>query len=153
MHRPPRCLVLYRRMFRKKMAASMDVGVVPVVVLKDRINDHVRLLGRCCIVQVNQCPAAHSLPEDRKVTADLLHIELRNGVPHVRWTELSGQSLGSSGHAISSQFLPMSSRRFSVAAPGAELAIWKRHRLLNPSPCSRTGPPFLPPRHSPAQAK
>ncbi len=71
-------------MFGKKMHAPMDVGVVPLVVLTNRINDHLRLLGRGCIVQVNQHPAAHSVPEDRKVTADLLHIELRTGVAYAR---------------------------------------------------------------------
>src|SRR5260370_26840207 len=135
------------------MHATMDVGVVPLVVATNRINDHLRLLGRGCIVQVNQRPAANPQPEDRKITADLLHIELRTGVPHVRWTELSGQSLGSGGHAISSQLLPVSSRRFSVNAPGAELAIWNRQRLISPSTCFQTGPCFMRSRHSLAEAK
>ena len=62
------------------MHAAMDVGVVSLVVANDRINDHLRLLGRGCIVQVNQRPAAHSLPEDRKVSADLIHVKLYTGV-------------------------------------------------------------------------
>src|ERR1700694_777230 len=119
-------------MFRKEMHATVDVGVVPLVVETDRINDHLRLLGRGCIVQVNQRPAANSLPEDGKVTADLLHIELRTGVAQARWTGLSGQSSYGGGHPISSQSLPVSSRRFSVDAPGAELAIWNRQQLISP---------------------
>ena len=110
LHRPARPFVLFRRMFGKEMHATVDVGVVPLVVPTDRINDHLRLLGRGCIVQVNQRPAANPLAEDRKVTAGLLHIELRTGVAHLRWMGLCGQSIGRGGHPISSQFLPASSR-------------------------------------------
>src|SRR5258708_29287792 len=152
LHLPARSFVLFRRMFRKEMHATMDVGVVPLVVLTDRINDHLRLLGRCCIVQVNQPPAVNPLPEDGKVTADLLHIELHTGVAHVRCTGLSGQSLGCGGHPISPQFLPVFARWVPPAASGA-LATWNRHWLINPSTCFRTGPCFMRSRHSVAKAK
>jgi hypothetical protein len=62
------------------MHATMDVGVVPLVVPTDRINDHLRLLGCGCIVQVNQRPAVNSLPEYGKVTADLIHVKLPTGL-------------------------------------------------------------------------
>src|ERR1019366_2498744 len=153
LHRPPRRFVLFRRMFGKKMHATMDVGVVPLVVETDRINDPLWLLGGGCIVQVDQRSAANPLPENRKVSADLIHVKLHTGVAHVGSTELSGQSLGSSGHAISSQFLPVSSQRFPVDAPGAELATWNRQRLISPSTCFRTGPCFMRSRHSLAKAK
>ena len=90
LHRPARSLVLFCRMFGKEMHATMNVGVVTPVVATDRIDDHLRLLGRGCIVQVNQRPAVNPLPEDRKVTAELLHIEIATGVVHIRWTGLSG---------------------------------------------------------------
>src|SRR5258708_7341020 len=152
-HRPPRSFVLFRRMFRKEMHATMDVGVVPLVVPTNRINDHLRLLGRGCIVQVNQRPTVSPLPEDGEITADLLYVELRTGGAHVGWTGFSGQSLGRGGHPISPQFLLVSSRRFPVDAPGAEPAIWCRQRLISPSTCFRTGPCFMRPRHSLAKAK
>src|SRR5260370_23047682 len=101
------------------MHATMDVRVVPFVVPTDRINGHLRLLGRCCIVEVNQRPAANPLPEDRKVAADLIHVKLDTSVAYLRCTELCGQSLGGCGHPISSQFLLVSSRPFPLAALGA----------------------------------
>src|SRR6266481_7685861 len=92
LHRRPRRFVLFRRMFGKKMHATMDVGVVALVVLTDRINDHLGLLGRGCIVQVNQRPAANRLPEDWKVTPNLVYVKRHTGVGYLRRTELSGQS-------------------------------------------------------------
>src|SRR5712692_3042812 len=139
-------------MFRKEMHATVDVGVVPLVVETDRINDHLRLLGRGCIVQVNQRPAVNPLPEDRKVPANFLQIEPSAALAHVRWAGFSGQCLGGGGHPISSQFLAVSSRRFPLAASGA-LATWNRHWLINPSRCFRTGPCFMRSRHSLAKAK
>src|SRR5439155_16789702 len=153
LHLPPRCFVLFRRMFGKEMHATMDVGIVPLVVTADGINDHLRLLGRGCIVQIDQRPAANPMSQDRKTPADFLHIEPGAGVAHVRWARFSGQSLGGGGHPISSQFLPVSSRRFSVGAPGAELAIWCRQWLISPSTYLRTGPCFMRSRHSLAKAK
>src|SRR5438445_13566330 len=139
-------------MFGKEMHATMDVGIVPLVVTADGINDHLRLLGRGCIVQVDQRPAANPTSQDRKIPANFLHIEPGAGVAHVRWARFSGQSLGGGGHPISSQFLPVSSPRFSVDT-GAELAIWNRQRLISPSTCFRTGPCFIRSRHSLAKAK
>src|SRR5712671_4729843 len=153
LHRPARALVLFRRMFGKEMHATMDVGVVPLVVTADGINDHLWLLGRGCIVQVNQRPAVNPTSEDRKIPANFLHIEPSPALAHVRWARFSGQCLGGGGHPISSQFLPVSSRRFSVDAPGAQLAIWNRQRLISPSTCFRTGPCFMRSRHSLAKAK
>jgi hypothetical protein len=71
-------------MFGKEMHATMDVGVVPLVVPTDRINDHLRLLGRGCIVQVNQRPTANPLPEYGKVTADLIYVKRQTGGGHPR---------------------------------------------------------------------
>jgi hypothetical protein len=71
-------------MLGKEMHATMDVGIVPLVVSTDRINDHLRLLGRGCIVQVNQRPAANPLPEYGEVIADLVHVKLHTGVAELR---------------------------------------------------------------------
>src|SRR5882672_7122370 len=66
LHLSARPFVLFRRMFGKEMHATMDVGVISLVVTADGINDQLRLLGGGCTVQVNQRFAANSLPEDRK---------------------------------------------------------------------------------------
>src|SRR5437879_12795193 len=79
LHLSARPFVLFRRMFGKEMHATMDVGVVPLVVTADGINDYLRLLGRGCTVEVNQRFAANRLPEDGKVTADLIRVKRHTG--------------------------------------------------------------------------
>src|SRR3989454_7268112 len=143
LRRLARRFVLFRRMFGEEMHTTMDVGVVPLVVTADGINDHLRLLGRGCVVKIDQRPAANPMSQDRKIPADFLHIEPGAGVAHVRWARFSGQSLGGGGHPISPQFLPVSSRRFSVDATGAEVAILCRKWVISPSTDPPTGPVLL----------
>ena len=75
LHRRARRFVLFRRVFREEMYATMDVGVAPLVVTGDGINNHLWLLRCGRVIQVNQRSAADLLPENGKVMADLLHVE------------------------------------------------------------------------------
>src|SRR5947208_16359098 len=63
LHRPARRLVLFRRVFREEMYATMDVGVAPIVVAGDCINKHLLLLCIGRDIHVYQHSSPILLPE------------------------------------------------------------------------------------------
>ena len=118
LYRLPGRFVLLCRMLREVMHAAVNVRVAFFVVTGNRVNDNLRLLRGRGVVQINEFLPAHPLGQNRKVAADLLHIEARM---YARWTEFPGQPVSDGGHPSSSQFLPWSSPR-SVLATGTLLA-------------------------------
>ena len=49
--------------------AAVDVGIVAFVIVAQRVQDLDRLLGRCCIVQVDQRVPMHALVQSREILA------------------------------------------------------------------------------------
>src|SRR5690606_9679129 len=57
------------------VGAAVDVAVVLAIVIHDRLDHRLGLLGGGCVIQVDQRLAVHFLLQDRKILADLLGVE------------------------------------------------------------------------------
>src|SRR3984893_3439457 len=140
LYRPARRFVLFRRIFGKVMHAPVNVGISPLVVTRERIDDDLRLLRRGSVVQIDERFATYGLLEDRKVTPGFLYIE-----PMLRRARLGGgglarELLGSGRHPTSSTSRPRAGPRDSRARAGKDSARWNRCWLISPSACPRAGP-------------
>jgi hypothetical protein len=54
----------------ERMNTPVNVGVILLVILTDGIDDNLRMLARCCIVQIDQRMSIHLLVQDREVGTD-----------------------------------------------------------------------------------
>src|SRR5688572_13074150 len=70
------------------MNAAMDVGVVVLVVMNERIDDRARFLGSGRVVEINQRMAMHLLVQDRKVGSNFLEFRGSEWSALVHWTNL-----------------------------------------------------------------
>ena len=70
-----RAFVGLGRLFGERVQAAVDVGVVVLVVVDERVDDLARLLGRRGVVQVDQRAAVHLALEDGEVLADRFYVK------------------------------------------------------------------------------
>ena len=59
----------------EEMHASMDVGIVLTIEIGNRVNDHVRLLSRGGIVEIDERLSVHLSTEDREVRTHACHVQ------------------------------------------------------------------------------
>ncbi len=85
----PGALVLPGGALGEGVDAAMDVGVVALVVIVQRVDDHARLLRRGGIVEIHQWFAVDFLSEQRKVVADFLQLDAIEDFDHPLRTTLS----------------------------------------------------------------
>ena len=57
------------------MNGTMDIGIVVFVIVPDRIDDRLRLLGGGRIIEVGQRLAVHQLLQRRELSAHGHHVE------------------------------------------------------------------------------
>src|SRR4051812_5563030 len=103
----------------------MDVGIFLFVIARDGLDDRSRLLRSGCIIKIDQLFPTNIPRENRKVTADFFHIKA-NAVRTLVGGRFGRRNFRSSGHPISSMFLPRSSLRATVESGFTELAMSKR---------------------------
>src|SRR6185437_10838221 len=96
---PAGVFVLIRRSLRKGVHPTMNIGVVALVVVRDRVYHLARLLRGRGIIQVHQRMTMHLLMKDREVRANALDVV----VVHLRLGEI--WKLGDCHHPTSSTFL------------------------------------------------
>ena len=70
-----RLLVGIRRTGSKGMRPAMDVTIICTVILRDLVNDLVRLLRRGSVVEPHEVVAVHLLVEHGEVALDLLRVQ------------------------------------------------------------------------------
>ena len=68
-------LVRLGRLFGERVQPAVDVGVVVLVVVHERLDHLARLLGRRGVVEVHQRLAMHLALQDREVAADRGNVE------------------------------------------------------------------------------
>src|SRR4051794_36775525 len=103
----------------------MDVGIFLFVIARDGIDDGSRLLRSGCVIKIDQLFPANIARENRKITTDFFHVKA-NAVRVLLSARFGRRNVCSSGHPISSTFLPRSSLRATVESGFTELAISKR---------------------------
>src|SRR3954453_6379233 len=102
----------------------MDVGIFLFVIARDGIDDRSRLLRCGCIIKIDQLFPADIARENWKITADFFHVKANARA--LVGARFGRRNFCSSGHPISSTFLPRSSFRATVESGFTELAISKR---------------------------
>src|SRR2546423_15121980 len=107
------------------MYAAMDVRVFLFVIARESVKNGSRLLGSGSVIQIDQLLSANVAREDRKIAPDFLNV--KRGASRRRvYSRVRGRDFCSSGHPISSKFLPRSSCRATEASGFTEFAICSR---------------------------
>src|SRR5262249_60307337 len=87
------------RLLAQLVVGPVDVGVVPLVELGQRVHDVARLLGGVGAVEVDERPAAADRAvQDREVLADARDVEGHDAAPaltHRSWPAVSSVSASS----------------------------------------------------------
>ena len=79
---------------RQFMRRAVDVGILVSVEVTEAVDDALRLLGGRGIIQPDQRPAVHALPQNRKIPPDGLHVEDLRREVHARGLRVTGSSAG-----------------------------------------------------------
>src|SRR6185312_415990 len=69
------CFVLSGGVLGKKVNAAVDISVSALVVARDGVDDRLRLLRRCCVIEINESLATDLLVQNRKVAAQAFDVK------------------------------------------------------------------------------
>src|SRR5690348_6280157 len=133
----------------EKMHAAMNVGVVALVIIANRVDDDLRLLRSGGVIKIDERLAADLLMQDRKILAHEFDVE-----PHCAFAPhraRAGLLLRDGTHPTSSQRRPASAPR-APSPDSRGLETSNRQSLISFSVKARAGSSFMRSRHSLANA-
>src|SRR5437588_9780988 len=112
------------------MNAAMNVRILMAIIIRDRVDNGVGLLRGGGVVKIHQRAAVNALVKNRKIGANLFHIEVRRG-DAIDGLMRQLRDCGLHAHPTSSHFR---SRSCSAAGFANEPALATLNRRSNTSP-------------------